>query len=1262
MKALDFLGEKPAKNTDTVFCRKENQINALIEKVYKMSHKKTMDGNMAAAHIAYAFSEIAVIYPITPSSPMADYTDAWATAGRQNIWGQPVKITEMQSEAGAAGAMHGVLKSGSLGTTYTASQGLLLMVPNMYKLAGELLPAVIHVAARAVAAGALNIFGDHSDVMSTRATGFAMLAESSVQEVMDLSAVAHLAAIEGSVPFLNFFDGFRTSHEIQKIDVLDYEELAPLVNQEKLDAFRAKSINPDHPTVSGTNQNADIYFQQRELVNAYYDALPEIVQKYMGKINALRGTHYDLVDYYGASDAEEVIVSMGSVAGTIKQTVDALNAAGRKVGFLNVHLYRPFPVENFLKKLPETVKAIAVLDRTKESGSTGEPLFLDVQSALFDHSVKVIGGRYGIGGKDTRPEHIIAVFDELVKDNSKHLFTIGIEDDVTNLSLTVLSKQDLTPTDTYQAKFWGFGSDGTVGANKAAIKIIGDHTDKYVQGAFEYDSKKSGGLTVSHLRFGDSPILSEYTIVESDFIECANMTYVHKYDLLAGLKKGGIFLLNTSWSDEKLAQNLPTHLKQELAKNEIQFYTIDAARIAQENGLGRRINTIMQVAFFKLTQIMPFDEVYDLLKLDAKKYAKKSPTIVEQNLNGMAGALTELHKIEIPESWKNQAQEGINALTATRTVNASHKKYVFNFLDKVNAFEGDSLSVEELSEVGLTQGATLTGTSAAEKRGIALEVPEWNSDFCIQCNECAFVCPHAAIRPFLVDEDEWNVAPDGFKVMDYKNAAGLSYRIQISVEDCTGCGLCVEACPKKGEALKMMPYESQKEQAINWAFAMTLKQKENPLSGRQTVVSTQFNQPLFEFSGACSGCGETPYIKLLTQMFGDRMVISNATGCSSIYGGTQATPYTTNESGEGPAWSNSLFEDNAEYGYGMHMASVIRREKLRTEILTALPEMSEELQKLAQDWADHLFDSEGTRARAEKLKGMLASEHFNSEKLAAIYQQKDLFIKPSQWIFGGDGWAYDIGFGGLDQVIASGEDVNILVMDNEVYANTGGQVSKATPASAIAQFAASGKVAAKKDLGFMAMTYGNVYVAQIASGANMMQTIKAFDEAEKHKGPSLIIAYTPCISHGLYGGMSKVLEEAKEAVNSGYWQLYRYQPELEESGKNPMVLDFKRPDFTAVHDFLLKQARFANLRKINAEHAESLYAKAASDSRTRFMRYARLSGDLEKFLEREAKTNGLENEVTAKPAQEKHERVVDPEREARRAARKAERAAKKAEE
>ena len=1228
--------------------------------------KKTMDGNQAAAHIAYAFSELAVIYPITPSSPMADYTDEWAMKGRTNLFDQVVKISELQSEAGAAGSLHGALKAGALATTFTASQGLLLMLPNMYKIAGELLPAVIHVAARSVATSALSIFGDQSDVMAVRQSGFAMLAESSVQEVMDLSAVAHLATLEASVPFVNFFDGFRTSHEIQKIDVLEYDEIRPLMNQTKLEAFRKRAMNPDHPTVSGTNQNADLYFQQREAVNPYYEKLPEIVQAEMAKINDLRGTNYDLTNYYGAPDATEIIVSIGSVAGTIRQTVDYLNANGRKVGFINIHLYRPFPVENFLSNLPETVKNVAVLDRTKEPGSGGEPLLLDVQSALFGKKIDVIGGRYGVGQKDTRPEHILAVFDELIKSDKKNRFTIGITDDVTDLSLNAPKLIDLTDEKIYQAKFWGFGSDGTVGANKAAIKIIGDNSENNVQGAFEYDSKKSGGLTVSHLRFGKSPIDSTYMIAQSDFVACHNPTYVRKYDLLKGLKKGGIFLLNSAWSDQQLASNLTADFKKKLAENNIQFYVIDAAKIAQETGLGRRINTIMQVAFFKLTEPLPFDKAYEILEKDAQKYAKKSPKIVQSNLDAMNQTIAALRKVDVPADWSNLTEEisepvissDVSNVDGTRSTEVdsssrnsdnAKKRYVFDIVNRTNAFDGDSLTVKDLVDNNMVQGETPLGTAAFEKRGVALEVPVWNAEACIQCNECAFVCPHAAIRPFLADEDEWNVAPEGFQVMDYRGADGLKYRIQVSVEDCTGCGLCVEACPKAGEALKMVPYESQSEQAVNWAFAMTLKQKENP--GREnTIVGTQFNTPLLEFSGACSGCGETPYIKLLTQMFGDRMMVANATGCSSIYGGTQATPYTTNADGQGPAWSNSLFEDNAEYGYGMWLASQTRRAKLAADLEKAMNQMSEDLSNLTADWIANIDNSEGTRARAEKLKFLLNQEKENSSDLTELYKQRDLLVKPTQWIFGGDGWAYDIGFGGLDHVIASGADVNILIMDNEVYANTGGQMSKATPASAIAQFATAGKGSTKKDLGFMAMTYGNVYVAQIASGANMMQTIKAFDEAEKHKGPSVIIAYTPCISHGLYGGMSKTLQEAKEAVNSGYWQLYRYNPELEEKGKNPLTLDFKKPEFDKVREFLLGQARFANLKKVNAEQAELLYQKAADDAKKKFVRYARMSGDYDKFVKFEAKKNP-EVEVSSGLTDEKA--VKEAERVARKAAREA---------
>ncbi|GFH42900.1 pyruvate-flavodoxin oxidoreductase [Lactococcus hodotermopsidis] len=1219
--------------------------------------RKTMDGNMAAAHVAYAFTEVASIYPITPSSPMAEYTDEWQAAGRKNIWGETVSISEMQSEAGAAGAIHGALKAGALATTYTASQGLLLMLPNMYKIAGELLPSVIHVAARAVSTNALNIFGDQSDVMSARATGYAMLASASVQEVMDLSAVAHLATIDASVPFMSFFDGFRTSHELQKIEVLAYDDLGQLINQDKLQAFRDRAMNPDHPTVSGTNQNADIHFQQRETTNSYYEKVPAIVQKYMGDINKLRGTSYDLVNYHGVSDATEVVVAIGSVGETIEQTIDYLNAQGRKVGFLNIHLYRPFPTENFLEKLPKTAKKIAVLDRTKEPGSDGEPLYLDVKSVLFDQAAElcVIGGRYGIGSKDTTPNQIVAIFDELIKENPKKQFTIGIEDDVTNLSLDSGEPLDLTPDSTFQAKFWGFGSDGTVGANKSAIKIIGNRTDKYVQGAFAYDSKKSGGLTVSHLRFGDTPIQSTYMIQHADFVSLSTASYVHQYDVLKGLKKGGTFLLNTVWTDEQLSHHLPSRVKRYIAENEIAFYTMNAVEIAGKAGLGRRINTAMQVGFFKLSNIMPFDDVFNILKQDAHdSYARKSMKIVEQNWQAMDLAVDGLHQVQVPANWAHAEEpKAIKVDGKGEKVN----KYVFQIVNTVNSQEGDKLSVGDLIANNMTDGRMPLGTTAYEKRGVALEVPVWDVDKCTMCNECSFVCPHAAIRPFLLDEDEVNEAPEGYLVKDYRGADGLMYRIQVSVEDCTGCGLCVEACPAKGKALEMKPYEEVRAQAANWAFSMTLKAKANPAKVN-TVIGTQFNTPLLEFSGACAGCGETPYVKLLTQMFGDRMMIANATGCSSIWGGAApVSPYTTNVAGHGPAWSNSLLEDNAEFGYGMWLASQARRDKLAKDLSALLDKAPTDVAALMQDWLNHKDESDGTRQRAEKLKSAIAE--LGSE-FDTIRARQDQFVKPTQWIIGGDGWAYDIGFGGLDHVIASGADVNLLVMDNEVYANTGGQVSKGTPRSAIEKFSAAGKAAAKKDLGFMAMTYGNVYVAQIASGANKMQTIKAFEEAERHNGPSIIIAYTPCISHGLRGGMSRTLQEAKEAVASGYWQLYRYNPELEDRGKNPMQLDFKKPEFDKMTDFMTQQVRFASLKRLKPETAQALFDKTTADARRKFVRYARMSGDLEKFLAKEAKVKGETAVVTEKAVKvERSKREKNPEAEARRAARRAERATKR---
>ena len=1227
-----------------------------------MRKRKTMDGNTAAAYISYAFTELAAIYPITPSSTMAELVDQWSAQGKHNLFGQPVKVVEMQSEAGAAGVVHGSLKTGALTTTYTASQGLLLMVPNMYKIAGEMLPGVFHVASRAVTTNALNIFGDHTDVMATRQTGFAMLAESSVQEVMDLAPVAHLAAIEANIPFLNFFDGFRTSHEIQKIEVLDYEELAQLVNHEKLATFRQKAMNPNHPTTSGTNQNTDIHFQQRETINQHYQTLPEIVRFYMKKINALRGTNYDLVDYYGASDAEEVIVSMGSSTQTIQQTVDHLCASGRKVGVLSIHLYRPFPLEVFLEKLPATVKSIAVLDRSKEPGANGESLLLDVQSAMYDAAIRptLIGGRYGLGSKDVTPDQIVAVYDELLKPKAsqKKRFTIGITDDVTQLSLPSKGTLDLTDPSTFQAKFWGFGSDGTVGANKSAIKIIGDHTEKYVQGYFHYDSKKSGGLTVSHLRFGDTPIRSTYLIEHADFVACHTPAYLHTYDLLKGLKKGGTFLLNTTWSQEQILKNLPKKMKRYLAENEIRFYTINAMQLAMEVGLGGRINTAMETAFFYLANIIPTEEILPILKEEAlKSYRHKSMAIVEKNQAAIDRTIELLQEIPVPSKW---ATIEVPKRTSTATT-----QFVREIVEPINRQEGNQLSVGTLVRNQMTEGVIPVGTTAVEKRGIAVEVPEWLSDRCTMCNECAFVCPHAAIRPFLADEDELTEAPEGFIVREMRGANGQKYRIQVSVEDCTGCGLCVEACPAKGKALTMRPYEEQKEQALNWAFAMTLRQKENPAKPG-TVLGSQFNKPLLEFSGACAGCGETPYVKLLTQMFGDRMMIANATGCSSIWGGTSpVSPYTTNHLGQGPAWSNSLFEDNAEYGYGMFLANQTRREKLAAQLQSLKANVSEELQALIDDWDLHREESAGTQQRAAKLIAALEAEAATTPQLNKILQEKDLFVKPSQWMIGGDGWAYDIGFGGIDHVLASGADVNILVLDNEVYSNTGGQVSKATPTSAIAKFAASGKFVSKKDLGMMAMTYGHVYVAQIASGANQMQTIKAFEEAERFPGPSIIIAYTPCITHGLAGGMRQSLKEAQEAVASGYWSLYRYNPLLAEKGKQPMTLDFKKPAFDQMPAFMQTQVRFASLQSANPNAAQALFEKTVSDAKTRFYNYARLAGQEEKIrakLEKKVSTDAEQPTAVKTERVRREKQPLSEEQIAERAARRAARAKRRQQE
>ncbi|MGO3732715.1 MAG: pyruvate:ferredoxin (flavodoxin) oxidoreductase [Vagococcus sp.] len=1175
-----------------------------------MKHSITMDGNTAAAYISYAFTEVAAVYPITPSSTMAEVVEEWSVKSRKTIFGEPMKVINMQSEAGAAGAVHGSLKAGSLTSTYTASQGLLLMIPNMYKIAGELLPTVFHVASRALTTNALSIFGDHGDVMAARQTGFCMLAESSVQEVMDLSAVAHLASIEASLPFMNFFDGFRTSHELQKIEAIPYEDLAKLINKEALQAFRDRGMNPNHPSVSGTAQNPDIHFQQRETVNSYYDNVPKIVQRYMQDINTLRGTDYDLTDYYGAEDATEVIISMGSVSPTIKQTVDYLNQQGRKVGHINVHLYRPFPTENLLEKLPHTVERVAVLDKTKEPGADGEPLLLDVQSALYRHANRpiVIGGRYGLGSKDVSPNQIKAVYDHMMLpvDQLNYRFTVGINDDNTHLSLPVGEVLDLTTPETFQATFWGFGSDGTVGANKQAIKIIGDHTDLYAQAYFSYDSKKSGGLTNSHLRFGKEPITSTYLIKQADFVGCHNAAYIHQYDLLKDMKQGGTFLLNTTWDEERVHRLLPKRLKKAIADKEVSFYIINGMDITQKAGLGRRINTAMSTAFFELTHILTRDQFIPYLKEEVEKaYGKKSTEVVSKNHHAIDLTLDYLIKIDVPSEWKDIE-------LSEKTIDYSKPKYVRDILEPINRQEGNDLSVKMLIDNQMTTGSMPVGTAAYEKRGIALEVPEWQLDACTMCNECAFVCPHAAIRPFLADESEMTDAPEGFLVREMRGADGLMYRIQVSLEDCTGCGLCVDACPAKDKALIMKPYEDQRKEAVNWAFAMTLKQKANPVKKKASVKGSQFEKPLLEFSGACSGCGETPYVKLLTQLYGDRMMIANATGCASIWGGSSpATPYTMNDEGQGPAWSNSLFEDNAEFGFGMYIANKTKRTQLAHNMKTAISSDvgSPSLRELMADWIDTRMEGEGSRQRSAKLEAALREEKSDSLLLQEIYRQKDLFVKPSQWIIGGDGWAYDIGFGGIDHVLASGEDVNIFVMDNEVYSNTGGQTSKATPAAAIAKFSSDGKRTSKKDLGLIAMTYGHVYVAQIALNANPTQAIKAIEEAEKYPGPSLIIGYVPCINHGIKGGMSQALQVTKDAVESGYWPLYRYNPELILKGKEPMKVDYKKSNFDRLPDFFKEQTRFSALNHVihDEEEVAHLLEKSADDAIEKAQTYKELS-------------------------------------------------------
>ncbi|MBN1057628.1 pyruvate:ferredoxin (flavodoxin) oxidoreductase [Clostridium botulinum] len=1165
-----------------------------------MRKMKTMDGNTAAAHVSYAFTEVTAIYPITPSSPMAEHVDEWVAQGRKNIFGQTVKVMEMQSEAGAAGAVHGSLQAGALTTTYTASQGLLLMIPNMYKISGEMLPGVFHVSARALATSSLNIFGDHQDVMAARQTGFAMLAEGSVQEVMDLSAVAHLTAIKSRIPFLNFFDGFRTSHEIQKIEVLDYADLAKLVDMDAVKAFRARALNPDHPVTRGTAQNADIYFQERESVNKFYNELPDMVESYMAEITKITGREYHCFDYYGAEDADRVVIAMGSVTDVAEETVDYLNAHGQKVGLVKVRLYRPFSVEKLIAAIPSTVKKIAVLDKTKEPGADGEPLYLDIRNAFYgkENAPVIIGGRFGLGSKDPNPAHIAAVYDNLAKAEPKNGFTIGIVDDVTNTSLEVTEDIDATPEGTTACKFWGLGSDGTVGANKSAIKIIGDHTDMYAQGYFFYDSKKSGGITVSHLRFGKKAIKSPYLINKADFVSCSNQSYVHKYNVLEGLKPGATFLLNTIWTPEELEEKLPASYKRFMANNNIKFYTLNAVAIAQEIGLGGRINMIMQSAFFKLANIIPVEDAVKYLKDSVvTSYGKKGEKVVNMNNAAIDKGVESIVEIKLPEVWKTAKDEEVAPLK-----NAS--EFVKNIVVPMNRQEGDSLPVSAF--VGMEDGTFEAGTAAFEKRGIAVNVPEWDAEKCIQCNQCSLVCPHAAIRPILLNEAEKNAAPANATIVDakaLKSEEKLFYTMAVAPLDCSGCGNCAQICPAPGKALVMKPQESQHNQIEVWDYLVDeVSTKKNPMN-KNTVKGSQFEQPLLEFSGACAGCGETPYAKLITQLFGDRMMIANATGCSSIWGGSApSTPYTKNKEGHGPAWANSLFEDNAEYGLGMFLGVRAIRERIQERAEAAIAANDPAKAEL-QDWLENMNEGAGTRDRAAKL--VAALEKSGTEAAKEILAEKDYFVKRSQWIFGGDGWAYDIGYGGVDHVLASGEDVNVFVFDTEVYSNTGGQSSKSTPTAAIAKFAAAGKRTKKKDLGMMAMTYGYVYVAQINMGADRNQVLKAIAEAEAYKGPSLIIAYAPCINHGIKLGMSNSQLEAKRATECGYWAMYRFNPELKGT-KNPFTLDSKAPtaDFK---EFLMGEVRYASLAKAFPEAAEALFEKTYTDAMERLEGYKKLA-------------------------------------------------------
>ena len=1167
---------------------------------------KTMDGNTAAAHVSYAFTEVATIYPITPSSPMADLTDIWATQGRKNIFGNPVKLVELEHEGGAAGAFHGSLLGGALTTTYTASQGLLLMIPNMFKVAGELLPGVIDVSARALAAHALSIFGDHQDVYACRQTGFAMLCSNSVQEAMDLGAVAHLSSIEGRVPFLHFFDGFRTSHELQKIEVWDYDDLKEMVNMDAVEAFRKRALLPESPTLHGSAQNPDTYFQAREACNPYYEAFPDVVEKYMNMVNAKIGTDYKPFNYIGAPDAERVIIAMGSVCETIDETIEYLVSKGEKVGAIKVRLYRPFSAKHLLSVMPKTVKTINVIDRTKEAGSAGEPLYLDVVAALSKSEfagVKILNGRYGLAGKNTTPMDIIAI----LNNEDKYDFTVGIVDDLTHKSLERGEHVDTAPAGTTSCKFWGLGSDGTVGANKNSIKIIGDHTPMYAQAYFDYDSKKSGGVTISHLRFGNTPIKSTYLVEKADFVACHSPSYVTKYDMVQDLKDGGTFLLNSEWTPENIAEHLPGQVKRYMAEHNINFYMIDGIKIGREIGLGKRINTVLQSAFFKLANIIPTDEAIKYMKEKAlASYAKKGDDIVQMNYKAIDAGAEALVKVEIPEDWKNCPDEDFSKVATVGDQKVLD--YVNNIQKKVNACKGDSLTVADFKDYA--DGEMPQGTAAYEKRGIAVDVPVWKHDNCIQCNQCALVCPHAVIRPVVMTEEEIKNAPEGMQYTPMTGMPGYYYAIVVSVDDCTGCNLCSTQCPgnKKSEVLTMSSYQDNKDKQAFFDYAVTLPEKEEIYEkfAKTTVKGSQFAHPYLEFSGACAGCGETPYAKLITQLYGDKMIIANATGCTSIWASsTPSTPYNTDANGRGPAWANSLFEDNAEFGYGMKLA----QDAIKSGIARKLEEINdttsdEALKKAITEYLGTLNDTNLSAKATDELIPLL--EKCDDPLAKEVLKDKNFMSKKSHWIFGGDGWAYDIGYGGVDHVLAANQDVNMFVFDTEVYSNTGGQSSKASPEGSIAQFTAAGKDVKKKDLAAICMSYGYIYVAQVAMGADMNQCLKAIREAESYDGPSIIIGYAPCIAHGIRKGMGWIMEEEKAAVQSGYWNLFRYDPRRAKNGENPLVIDSKAPT-KDYKEFLMGETRYINLEKKNPERAAKLFNNAAEDAKAKYERLKKLS-------------------------------------------------------